>query len=204
MPYLYTVVREGHETGLPIMRALWLHSPDDAVAVARGDEYLWGRDILVAPVTEKGATSRRLYLPRGLWHDFWTEEKVEGGREISRSVDLATMPLYVRAGAILPLGPVKQYTGEKVDGPLTLQIYPGANGSFTLYEDDGITFDYRQGELMKIQMAWSDSRRVLTLRLAEGSRMLPPLQRKIEVRVASEKATREAVFEGRPLVISLS
>jgi alpha-glucosidase/alpha-D-xyloside xylohydrolase len=203
MPYLYSAVREAHETGLPIMRALWLHYPDDATAVARGDEYLWGRDILVAPVTEKAATSRRLYLPRGVWHDFWTEEKVEGGREITRPVDLATMPLYVRAGAIIPLGPIKQYTGEEVDGPLTLQIYPGANGSFTLYEDDGSTLDYRRGEWMKLRIAWNDRRRRLSLRLAEGSRMLPPTRRTIEVRVASEKATRSVVFEGRPVEVQL-
>ena len=74
LPYLYSVVREGHLTGLPVIRALWLHYPDDAVARARGDEYLWGPNILVAPVTEKGATSRRVYLPRGTWYDFWTGE----------------------------------------------------------------------------------------------------------------------------------
>jgi alpha-glucosidase/alpha-D-xyloside xylohydrolase len=199
MPYLYSAVRECHETGLPIIRALWLHYPEDAAAAGRGDEYLWGRDILVAPVTEKGTTSRKLYLPRGVWYDFWTQEKVEGGREISRPVDLATMPLYVRAGSILPLGPVKQYTGEKVDAPLTLQIYPGANGVFTLYEDDGITFDYRKGEWMKIQIAWNDSRRRLTLRLLPASRMLAPLRRNIEVRLAPGKASRAVVFSGRPL-----
>jgi alpha-glucosidase/alpha-D-xyloside xylohydrolase len=201
MPYLYSVVRDGHETGLPIMRALWLHYPDDATAVARGDEYLWGRDLLVAPVTEKGATSRRLYLPRGAWYDFWTEEKVEGGREINRPVDLATMPLYVRAGSIIPLGPVKQYTAERVDGPLTLTIYPGANAAFTLYEDDGATFNYRRGEWMKIEMAWNDRGRRLTLRLADGSRMLPPLRRNIEVRLVPDKATRAVIFEGRPVEV---
>ncbi len=84
MPYLYTAVRECHDTGLPIMRALWLHHPDDATAVARGDEYLWGRDILVAPVVEKGATSRRVYLPRGTWFDFWTE-RAHRGRPRNRS-----------------------------------------------------------------------------------------------------------------------
>ena len=199
MPYLYSVVRECCETGLPIMRALWLHYPDDAVAVSRGDEYLWGRDMLVAPVTEKGATSRKLYLPRGVWYDFWTEEKIEGGREIARAVDLTTMPLYARAGAIMPLGLVKQYTSEKVDGPLTLQIYPGANGNFFLYEDDGSTFNYHRGEWMGIQMAWNDHSRQLTLRLAEGSRMLPPLRRKIEVRIVTEKTMRAIVFEGRPV-----
>ena len=201
MPYLYSTVREGYETGLPIMRALWLHYPDDATAVARGDEYLWGRDILVAPVVEKGATARRLYLPRGHWFDFWTEEKVEGGREISRPVDLATLPLYARAGSIIPLGPVKQYTAEKVDGPLALVVYPGADATFWLYEDDGATFNYRRGEWMKLQATWDDRRRRLTLRLAEGSRMLPPRRRHIEVRVAPEQATRAVVFEGRPVEV---
>ena len=152
------------------MRALWLHYSDDPAAVARGDEYLWGRDMLVAPVTEKGAIARQLYLPRGDWYDFWTEERVAGGREINRPVDLATMPLYVRAGAILPFGPIKQYTSEKVDGPLTLVIYPGADAAFTLYEDDGKTFNYRRGEWRKIQIAWNDVRRTLSLRLSQDSR----------------------------------
>jgi dienelactone hydrolase len=138
-PYLYSAVCEMHETGLPVMRALWLHYPDDATAVLRGDQYLWGRELLVAPVVEKGASTRNVYLPCGDWYDFWTEERMAGGREVSKAVDLATMPLYVRAGAILPLGPVKQYTEEVVDAPLTFVIYPGADGSFTWYEDDGKT-----------------------------------------------------------------
>jgi len=203
MPYLYSAVRECCETGLPIMRALWLHYAGDTTAVARGDEYLWGRDMLVAPVTEKGATSRRVYLPRGTWYDFWTEEKIEGGREIAKPVDLATMPLYVRAGAIIPVGPVKQYTGKKVDGPLTLMVYPGADAGFLLYEDDGISLDYRRGERMGIRMTWNDRRRRLTLRLAARSRMLPPLKRRIEVRIASEKAARSIVFAGRPVEVQL-
>ncbi|MGB6623698.1 MAG: TIM-barrel domain-containing protein, partial [Candidatus Acidiferrales bacterium] len=202
LPYLYSAVHECATTGMPIMRALWLHYPDDPVAVARDDEYLWGRDILVAPVCEKGATSRRVYLPRGSWYDFWTGERTEGGREISRSVDLEALPLYVRAGAILPLGPVKQHTGEKVDGPLNITVYPGADGSFLLYEDDGKSFNYRGGEWMGIQMQWNDSKRLLRLHLAPGSRMLAPLRRNIEIKVGQE--TRQIVFEGHPVEVSLS
>lgn len=201
MPYLYSAVRETHETGLPVMRALWLHYPDDATAVLRGDEYLWGRDMLVAPVVEKGATARNVYLPRGDWYDFWTEEKLAGGREISKAVDLATTPLYVRAGAILPLGPVKQYTAEKVDGPLTLVVYPGADGAFTLYEDDGATFNYRRGEFTKIQLNWNNTRRTLSLRLVPGSKTPSPQRREIEIRLAPEKTARKVVFEGRPVEI---
>jgi alpha-glucosidase/alpha-D-xyloside xylohydrolase len=204
LPYIYTAVRETHETGMPMIRALWLHYPQDPAAIVRSDEYLWGRDILAAPVTEKAASSRKLYLPRGVWYDFWTEERVEGGREIERKVDLATIPLYVRTGAVLPLGPVKQYSGQRVDGPLTFVVYPGTNGAATLYEDDGRTFDYRNGEWMKLEARWTESGRRLALRLAPGSRMLPPGRRQIEVRVAGQKDARSAVFEGRPIEIRMS
>jgi alpha-glucosidase/alpha-D-xyloside xylohydrolase len=199
LPYTYTAVKDCCETGLPIIRSLWLHYPDDAAAVARGDQYLWGRDLLVSPVFEKGAASRRLYLPRGKWFDFWTEEAVEGGREIERPVDLATMPLHARAGTILPLGPVKQYADEPVAAPVTLVVYPGADGTASLYEDDGKTFAYRKGSWMRIELSWRNAARRLTLRLASGSRMLPPAKRSFEVRVAGEKATRPLVFEGRTI-----
>jgi alpha-glucosidase (family GH31 glycosyl hydrolase) len=157
----------------------------------------------VSPVVEKGATSRRLYLPRGEWYDFWTESKVTGGREIDRQVDLATMPLHVRAGAILPFGPIKQYVDESVDGPLTLVVYPGANGAFTVYEDDGRSFNYRRGEWTGIDARWDDSARRLSLRLAAGSRMLAPLRREIEVRLAGDRSSHRAVFTGQPLAVTL-
>ena len=202
MPYLYTAVREAHDTGLPIMRALWLHYPDDRLAIGRGDEYLWGRDILVAPVVEPGTAQRRLYLPRGAWYDFWTGESIRGGSDITRPVDLETMPLYVRAGAIVPLGPVKQYTAEPVDAPLTLVVYPGADGRGSVYEDDGHSFAYQRGEWMRILAQWNDAQRTLRLRLAEGSRRLSPMPRRIEVRVTSEPS-RSVVFDGSPLEIHL-
>lgn len=181
------------------MRALWLHYPDDPIAVARDDEYLWGREILVAPIFENDATSRRVYLPKGPWHDFWTAERLEGGKEITRAVDLETMPLYVRGGAILPLGPVKQYVDEKVDAPLSLTIFPGADGAFLLYEDDGKSFDYRRGDWMGIQMNWDDAARRLRLHLAPGSRMLPPVRRPMEVILEGTK--KEIEFAGRPIDI---
>ena len=203
MPYTYTAVRECCLTGLPIVRALWIHYPDDPVAVARGDQYLWGRDLLIAPVVEKGATARRLYLPHGRWFDFWAEECLDGGREIERKVDLETMPIYVRAGAIVALGPVRQYVDEPAEGPLTLVIYPGAEGKSYIYEDDGRTFAYRKGEWMQIEMGWKDTERILTLSLGAGSRMRPPAKRTIDVRVAGQKTTRTIVFDGRPLKIQL-
>lgn len=203
MPYLYSALRDAHEVGLPIMRALWLHHADEPAAVARGDEYLWGRDILVAPVVEKGATTRRLYLPKGDWYDFWTEERVIGGREIERPVDLETLPLYVRAGAVLPIGPVKQYVDEPSDAPMQLVVYPGADALSRWYEDDGRTFNYRNGEWMHVVMGWHDRDRLLTLRLMAFSRMLPPTGRTILIRVAGSTATKEIAFKGQPLNVQL-
>jgi len=197
LPYLYSAVRECATSGMPVMRALWLHYPEDPIAVAHGDEYLLGRNLLVAPVVEQGATSRNVYLPRGTWYDFWTGEKVEGGREISRKVDLETMPLYVRAGSVLPLGPVKQHAEERVDQPLSISIYPGDNTSFLLYDDDGTSFNYRKGEWMGLQLDWNDAQRRLTMSLTAGSQMLSPLRRNIEVKL--NQTTRRVIFDGRPL-----
>jgi alpha-glucosidase (family GH31 glycosyl hydrolase) len=200
LPYIYSAVHESTTTGMPVMRALWLHYPNDPKAVACGDQYLWGKSLMVAPVVEKDASTRRVYLPKGGWCDFWTGERFEGDREINRAVDLETMPLYVREGSILPLGPVKQYTSEKVDQPCSLSIYPGADSSFLLYEDDGSSFNYRKGEWMGIQMAWNDAHRKLTLHLVEGSRMVPPLNRKFDVQLGKE--TQSVAFDGKPLVVA--
>ena len=203
MPYLYSVVREGCRTGLPIMRALWLHHPKDIEATRRGDEFLWGRDILVSPVVEKGATSRRLYLPKGRWIDFWSEETLEGGREIDRAVDLETMPLHVRAGAIIPFGPVLQYVDEPNDTPLLLTVYPGANGAFEAYDDDGSTFAYRKGEMMRLTMRWTDLTRQLALSLAPGSKMLEPGEYPIDARIAGQTTRKRVLFSGKPAVLQL-
>jgi alpha-glucosidase (family GH31 glycosyl hydrolase) len=144
-----------------------------------------------------------VYLPRGRWYDFWTEAAHEGGAETLRAVDLTTMPLFVRAGSILPIGPVKQYSSEPVEAPLTLQVYPGGDGSFTLYEDDGVSFAHERGDWMRLDMRWTDRTRVLDVRLAQGSRMRPPLARPIRVRLAGSTNTRDVVFSGAPLEIRL-
>jgi len=198
MPYLYSAVHEATKTGLPLMRALWLHYPNDPKAVSTSDVYLWGRDLLVAPVVEKAATSRTLYLPQGVWYDFWTGERHLGGRMVTRLVDLETMPLFVRAGVILPMGPIKQYCDEIVGGPLELHVYEGADGKLLHYEDDGKSFNYRRGEWMGIEATWNDARQMLSLRLAKGSKMLDPAGRRIEVHVGGQ--VYPIVFKGRPVV----
>jgi alpha-glucosidase/alpha-D-xyloside xylohydrolase len=203
LPYTYTVVRESHDTGLPVMRALWIHYPSDARAIVRDDEYLWGRDILVAPVIEKGAALRRVYLPEGEWFDFWTEEKVEGGREIDRPVDLETLPLYVRSGSILIMGPIRQYALQDNPQPLSAVVYPGTDGEFMLYEDDGQTFDYRRGEMMWTLLQWNDRANRVTLSLKEGSKRLRPFPRQIEFRLAGSSRVSSANFDGRPIDLLL-
>ena len=145
LPYTYTLAWEARDSGLPLMRAMWLHYPDDLRARGLGTQFMWGRDLLVAPVFTKGATSREVYLPNGDWYDWWTNEKAKGGVTVTRAVDLGTMPLYVRAGAIVPFDPVRQYTSQPVTEPTTLKVYTGADGQYTLYADDGITPGVRRG-----------------------------------------------------------
>jgi alpha-glucosidase/alpha-D-xyloside xylohydrolase len=145
------------------MRALWLHYPDDSAARSTGDEFLWGRDLLIAPVYQKGATSRAVYLPSGDWYDWWTNERLTGARVLTRNVDLATIPIYVRAGAIVPLDPVRQYTAEPVTEPTTLRIYRGANGQYTLYDDDGVSQTYLRNRATWTRLTWNDATGILAL-----------------------------------------
>jgi alpha-glucosidase (family GH31 glycosyl hydrolase) len=118
-------------------------------------------------------------------------------------VDLETMPLHVRAGSILPLGPVRQYVDQTVDGPMTLIVYPGADGAAVLYEDDGRSFDYRKGEAMKLEVAWRDRERTFAIRLASASRMRPPSPRRLVVRVAGSQMLRNVLFQGAPVEVRL-
>jgi alpha-glucosidase/alpha-D-xyloside xylohydrolase len=197
LPYNYTLMREACDSGLPPMRALYLHYPKDPEAVKLGDEYLWGRDLLVAPVVEKGAKFRRLYLPAGDWYDWWTNEKVAGGHWLERPVDLGTLPLYVRAGAIVPLDPVRQFTAQSVSEPTTLTVYPGADGEFVLYEDDGASLGYLQDRAVWTRIRWDDRRRILTLEPDARSKMKPVPTRKFEVVLASEAARKSIDYVGR-------
>jgi alpha-glucosidase/alpha-D-xyloside xylohydrolase len=183
LPYHYTLCREAHETGLPLMRALWLHYPNDPQAVSRGDEYLWGRDLLVAPVTAKGATERKLYLPEGDWYDFWTVERHRGGRELTRPVDLATLPLFVRAGAILPLDPVRQYTTQSIDEPMTLRVYAGQDGESRWYEFDGQSLEYLQGKFASTRLKWDEQQSRLIIEPDKGTGSLQPEPRTLVVEV---------------------
>jgi alpha-glucosidase (family GH31 glycosyl hydrolase) len=163
MPYTYTLCREAYDTGMPLMRALWLHYPDDKQVRGQSQEYLWGRDMLIAPVYEKGATSRAVCLPAGTWYDWWDNSRHDGGTTVTRKVDLATMPIYVRAGSIIPFDPVRQYMAQPVTEPTTLKVYSGANGEFTMYEDDGNSQNYLQNNGTWTKLSWDDAAKKLTI-----------------------------------------
>jgi alpha-glucosidase/alpha-D-xyloside xylohydrolase len=206
MPYTYTITREAHDTGMPLMRALWLHYPHDPEAVKLGDEYLWGRDLLVAPVIEKAAASRRVYLPTGEWFDWWTGEKVAGGRWIERPLDLATMPIYARAGSIIPFDPVRQYTGQSVDEPTTLRVYPGADGSFTMYDDDGQSQGYLDGSDSKtiwLRFRWENGRSRLIVERDERMNTWTSGTRVFNVEMAGTGKSKRVEFRGQPVTIRL-
>ena len=196
-PYLYSAVHAACTSGMPIVRTLWLHYPDDPAAVARGDQYLYGPDLLVAPVVERGATMRRLYLPKGRWYDFWTGAAVEGGREITRTVDLETLPLYVRAGAILPLGARRQHLADGDTAPEELVVHPGADGRFLLYEDDGDTFDYRLGRFRLTEFLWDDAARRLLVAPLAGHDGHAPAARAYSIRVAGTDGLKTLHHDGR-------
>ncbi len=157
MPYLYSAAWETHTTGIPLIRSLGFAYPEDRAAWATGDAYLLGPSLLVAPVFDQGATQRKVYLPEGRWYDFWSGKNLEGGSTVTVAASLDSMPLLVRAGAIVPTGPVKQYASEPSAEPLRLTVYPGADGAFTLYDDDGISFAYEKGAFTAVDFVWEDS-----------------------------------------------
>lgn len=145
-PYLYTLFRQMNQSGAPIMRPMFMEFPSDTKALNEDQQYMYGPWLLVAPVADEGAAKRRVYLPEGDWTYFWDDKPAAGGRAISVPVDLETMPLFVRDGAIVPMGPVMQYEGEKTVNPLTINYYPSAAETvFALYEDDGNTRAYERG-----------------------------------------------------------
>ena len=193
LPYLYSSVAQGHATGLPLMRALWLEWPHDEKAATISDQYMWGDHMLVAPVFEKAATSRNVYLPAGTWWDYAAATKIDGGKTTTQSVDLASIPLFVRAGAVLPVGPVRQYTSEQVADPVTLRVYPGADGTFTWYDDDGASYAHERGEFMRAECRWDDASQTLTIKRDPAGHM--PLPRTVRVEVAGSNQNKSVELQ---------
>jgi alpha-D-xyloside xylohydrolase len=157
MPYIYSLGYSTYESGAPYMRALFMDFPDDAKAADLTDEYMFGPAFLVAPVTDQGVTTREVYLPAGTdWFNYWTNERVHGGHTISVSAPIDQLPLFVRAGSIIPLGMPVLSTNE----PQALEkvrVYPGADANFTLYQDDGKTYSYEKGESKITHLHWDNA-----------------------------------------------
>jgi alpha-glucosidase/alpha-D-xyloside xylohydrolase len=183
------------------MRPLWLYYPGSAINEI-DNQYLWGRDLLIAPVFQKAASTQKLFLPEGQWYDFWSSEIISGGREIVKDVDLSTMPIYVRAGAVIPMVPEIQHTSENQFGPLEIQIYPGQDGEFILYEDDGHSYDYMKDEYMKTRFSWDDAAAILTIFPENGMNLCPDNQREITIRLMSTEKSKSITYIGNPVTLS--
>jgi alpha-D-xyloside xylohydrolase len=157
MPYIYSLGYSSHETGAPFMRGLFMDFGSDPNVASIGDEYMFGPALLIAPVTEQGASSRRVYLPAGTdWYNYWTNERLHGGQQVTAAAPIDTIPIFVRAGSILPLGVEIESTNEK-QAIASLRIYAGANGDFTLYSDDGTTYAYETGKSEITHLHWDNA-----------------------------------------------
>jgi alpha-D-xyloside xylohydrolase len=169
MPYVYSLAWRVTSEDYTIQRPLVMDFREDPAVREIGDQFMFGPALLVSPVLTEHATSRVAYLPAGSdWFDFWTGERTRGGASITVPAPLDRIPLAVRAGSILPLGPVIEYAGQASD-PIELRVYPGADADFTLYEDEGDSYRYEQGAHSTISIHWSDAARTLTLGVRQGS-----------------------------------
>lgn len=181
LPYIYSQAWKITSQAYTLMRPLVMDFREDPRADNIGDQFMFGPAILVNPVTEAGATSRRLYLPQATWFDFWTGVAQPGGRSIEAPAPLDRIPLEVRAGSIVPLGPDIEYADQKPADPIELRIYPGADGDFSLYEDAGDGYAYEQGQHATIPIHWDDAARTLTIGARQGSFPGMPAARTFDV-----------------------
>ncbi len=156
LPYTYSLAYRTYQTGAPYMRALFMDFPRDPRVADIGDEYMFGPAFLVAPVTEQGATSREVYLPAGCnWYNYWTNERLQGGQSVRVNAPIDTLPLFVRAGSIVPTAPA--FNGWKKTLPIaSIRVYPGADASFTVFQDDGTTYAYEKGGGSVTKLIWDD------------------------------------------------
>jgi len=174
LPYLYSLAAQATHEGGTIMRPLVMDFPGDLRARDLKDQYMFGPALLVNPVTTPKARARTVYLPQAAgWYDFWTGRRQEptasGGLMIEAPAPYDAIPVYVRAGSILPVGPEIQHTAEKPADPITLYVYAGADGAFTLYEDDGMTYGYEKGAFARIPIRWNDAAQTLAIGKREGA-----------------------------------
>ncbi|HYF95895.1 MAG TPA: glycoside hydrolase family 31 protein [Symbiobacteriaceae bacterium] len=196
LPYLYTLFAEARRTGLPVMRPLLLEYPDDERTHNLSDQFLLGEDLLVAPVYQPGAVTRMVYLPRGEWVDYWTGALYPGGQYTVADAPLHRIPLFVRQGAILPLGPVVQHTGEPAKS-LTFDIF--GSGAGHVYEDDGASMDYLAGDwsITRVTSRVEAGRTLVTVQPPEGK--YRPVRSEVLLRLRNHRAPAAVTADGHPL-----
>jgi alpha-D-xyloside xylohydrolase len=163
LPYIYSLAWKTTSESYTPMRPLVMDFRTDVRAQNIGDQFMFGPAFLVSPVTEPAATTRTLYLPQSTWYDFWTGSLITGNRTIEADAPLERLPLYIRAGSILPLGPDEEWSTEKPADPIELRIYQGADGDFTLYEDENDTYNYEKGAYATIPLHWDEAHQTLVI-----------------------------------------
>jgi alpha-D-xyloside xylohydrolase len=163
LPYIYSLARKTTSESYTPMRPLVMDFRDDPRARDIGDQFMYGPAFLVDPVTEPAATTRPVYLPKAKWYDFWTGVATDGGRMFNAITPLDRLPVYVRAGSIVPLGPDQEWSTEKAEDPIELRVYRGADGDFSIYEDENDSYDYEKGVYATIPLHWDDGRQTLTI-----------------------------------------
>ena len=162
LPYIYSLAWKTTSESYTPMRPLVMDFRSDPRAGDIGDQFMYGPAFLVNPVTEPASTSRQLYLPNTKWYDFWSGAEVAGGHMINTNTSIDRIPVYVRAGSIVPLGPDQEWSTEKTEDPIELRVYPGADADFTLYEDENDTYNYEKGESELTHLHWSEAAGKLT------------------------------------------
>jgi alpha-D-xyloside xylohydrolase len=201
LPYIYSQAGAVTLDGASFMRPLVMDFPSDVQARTADDEYLFGPALLVAPVTEYKARERSVYLPAapGGWYNFWSGAQVAGGAAQTVAAPYDQIPLFVRAGSIVPFGPDVQYTTEKKAEAITLRIYAGADGAFSLYEDDGLTYGYEKGAFARIPLQWNDAAKTLTIGARSGQFPGMLTQRTFNVVVVSAQHALGYAPEAKPV-----
>ncbi|MDX6692502.1 MAG: alpha-glucosidase [Blastocatellia bacterium] len=202
LPFLYTTLEEAHRTGVPLFRPLLLNYQQDYNTLNIDDEFMVGTDLLVAPVLKPDVTSRMVYLPEGVWQDYWTGKRYSGSQMIRVEAPLETVPMFVRGGSIIPLGPEMNYTGEKPTDPIAFDIYADDKGeaSSALYEDDGTSPAYKQGVFRRTRLSVAAMNRGWQINVAAPEGNYQPAARSFFFNFKSAAAApRSVTLDGRPL-----
>lgn len=171
LPYIYSEASRVTFSGSTLMRPLVMDFANDPVALEQKHQFMFGPSLLVTPVTEPGVKQWSVYLPvyKNGWIDFWSGEKRNGGIPVDVHTDIKTLPLFVKAGSIIPMGPLRQFTSQQSDEPLEIRIYPGGDASFTLYEDEGNNYHYEEGLFSIIELKWDEETATFTVGERKGS-----------------------------------